>query len=346
MPRPFSPVMMRLCLGAAVVAHASIALAQSGPTSPAMLELYEKAKPEKEVVLWTPAAIEGSWVADYFNKRFPGIEIKLTSDLQGATKIIAEARAGRHSVDTWSYAIGGMIEVQKRDLLATVDWARYGIDKANTFFNGQAAATHNFIYTSIYSKAAVKPADLPKTWADFLDPKWKGKLVAQAFLLPRMMGFFALAWSPEKAEQWGRALIDDQQTLIINTPSGPYLKSGERVMAVGESISLAYQYRSEGLDVDYLTLDLVPAGQFAVAILNDAPHPNAGLLLAAWLASDEGRDLYEKVIHEADIRPGSNSAMAKEIAATKAQVILEDPNTMEQRAKYYEGYSKLVRGQN
>jgi iron(III) transport system substrate-binding protein len=333
-------------LAAALPAQADSAHAQSSPTSPAVQALYAKAKAEKEVVLWAPAAIEGSWVQDYFGKRFPGIEIKFTPDLQGATKIIAEARAGRHSVDAWSFAIGGMIEVQKRDLLATEDWAQYGIDKSNTFFDGQAAATHNFIYTSIYSKAAVEPADLPKSWNDFLDPKWKGKLVAQAFLLPRMMGFFALEWGPEKAEQWGRALIDDQKTLIVNTPSGAYLKSGERQVAVGESISLAYQYRADGLDVDYLTLDLVPAGQFAISVLKDAPHPNAALLLAVWLASDEGRDLYEKVIHEADIRPGSTSAMAKEIAATKAKVILEDPSTMAQRAKYYESYSKLVRGQN
>ena len=331
---------------AALLVSSDVALAQSSLTNPAMLALYEKAKAEKEVVLWAPAAIEGGWVGDYFNKRFPGIEIKFTPDLQSATKIIAEARAGRHSVDAWSFALGGMLAVQKRDLLATEDWARYGIDKRNVFFDGQAAATHNFIYTSIYSKAAVKPADLPKTWNDFLDPKWKGKLVAQAFLLPRLMGFFALEWGPEKAEQWGRALIDQQQTLIVNTPSGPYLKSGERLMAVGESISLAYQYRSEGFDAEYLTLDLVPAGQFAITVLKDAPHPNAGLLLAAWLASDEGRDLYEKVIHEADIRPGSKSAMAQEIAATKAKVILEDVSTMEQRAQYYEAYSKLVRGQN
>jgi len=215
------------------------ARAQSFAPNAAMQALHEKAKAEKEVVLWAPAAIEGSWVPEQFGKRFPGIDLTFTPDLQSGTKIIAEARAGRHSVDVWSFAIGGMIEVQKRDLLATEDWERYGIDKGNIFFNGQAAATHNFIYTSIYSKAAVSPADLPKTWNDYLDPKWKGKLVAQAFLLPRMMGFFALEWGPERAEQWGRTLIDDQKMLIVNTPSGSYLKSGERALAVGESISLA-----------------------------------------------------------------------------------------------------------
>jgi iron(III) transport system substrate-binding protein len=312
----------------------------------AILALYDQAKAEKEISLWTPAAIEGSWVGEQFAKRFPGLSINLTADLQGATKMIAEARAGRHSVDVWSFAIGGMIEVQKRELLAKEDWAAYGIDPKNTFFDGQAAATHNFIYTSIYSKQAITAADLPKTWNDFLDPKWTGKLVAQSFLLPRMMGFFALEWGPERAAQWGRALIDERKTLIINSPSESYLKSGERVMSVGESISLAYQYQSDGVDVGYVTLDLVPAGQFAVSVLKDAPHPHAALLLAAWLASDEGRDLYEKVIHEADIRPGAKSALAGEIAKSGAKVIYEDPGNMAQRAKYYEEFSKLVRGQN
>ena len=341
---------MRRALSVAVAAAwlivPSIAAAADSQPNAAMLALYDKAKAEKEVSLWTPAAIEGSWVGAQFAKRFPGIAVNLTADLQGATKMIAEARAGRHSVDVWSFAIGGMIEVQKRDLMAKEDWAAYGIDPKNTFFDGEAAATHNFIYTSVYSKQAVAPADLPKSWDDYLDPKWTGKLVAQSFLLPRMMGFFALAWGPERAEHWGRTLIDDRKMLIINSPSEPYLKSGERAIAVGESISLAYQYQADGLDVGYLNLDLVPAGQFAVTVLKDAPHPNGALLLAAWLASDEGRDLYEKLIHEADIRPGSKSALAAEIAKSGAKVVLEDVSTMEQRTKYYEAYSKLVRGQN
>ena len=331
---------------AAMVVLPGWTLAADWQPNTAMKALYGKAKAEKEVSLWTPAAIEGGWVNDQFAKRFPGITVNLTADLQGATKIIAEARAGRHTVDNWTFAIGGMLEVQKRGLLAQEDWATYGIDPKDTFFDGQAAATHNFVYTSIYSKAAVKPTDLPKTFDDFTDPKWTGKLVAQSFLLPRMMGFFALEWGPERAEKWGRTLIEDRKMLIINSPSEPYLKSGERVMAVGESISLAYQYQADGLDVAYRTLDLVPAGQFAVTVLKDAPHPNAALLLAAWLSSDEGKGLYEKLIHEADIRPDSKSELAAEIRKSGAKIVLENLDTMAQRAKYYEGFSKMVRGQN
>src|SRR5579863_9593374 len=155
-----------------LIAGISVASAQLPQSNAAVQALYEKAKAEKEVTLWTPAAIEGGWVPAEFGKRFPGIEIQFTADLQGATKIIAEARAGRHSVDVWSFSIGGMIEVAKRGLLAPQDWAAYGLDPGNVFFDGGAVATHNFVYTVVYAKDKVADADLPKTWESLTDPKW------------------------------------------------------------------------------------------------------------------------------------------------------------------------------
>src|SRR5690348_6914884 len=120
-------IRMMFCAAAAVcLLSPALAIAADWQPNAAMMALYEKAKSEKEVSLWTPAAIEGGWVAAPFAKRFPGITVNLTADLQGATKMIAEARAGRHSVDAWSFSIGGMIEVQKRGLLAKEDWPAYG----------------------------------------------------------------------------------------------------------------------------------------------------------------------------------------------------------------------------
>ncbi len=110
-------------------------------------------------------------------------------------------------------------------------------------------------------------------------------------------------------------------------------------------MSLAYSYSADGVDSGYLVMDIVPAAQFVVARLKDAPHPNAATLLAAWMASDEGRDLFERIVHEADIRPGAKSALAREIAAAHARVILEDVATMDERAAYYKAFSALVRGE-
>jgi iron(III) transport system substrate-binding protein len=92
-------------------------------------------------------------------------------------------------------------------------------------------------------------------------------------------------------------------------------------------------------------MDVMPAVQFVIATLKDAPHPNAGRLLAAWLASDEGRSFYDALVHQADVRPGSKSGLAREIADAKAKTIFENLSTMDQRAEYYKKFSSLVRGQ-
>jgi ABC-type Fe3+ transport system substrate-binding protein len=133
--------------------------------------------------------------------------------------------------------------------------------------------------------------------------------------------------------------------LVTSTPAEALLKSGERILAVADSVSLSYRYSEDGVPSGYLVMDIVPAAQFAVAVLKDAPHPNAAALLAAWLASDEGRELYERVILEPDIRPGSKSALADEIRAAKAKILLEDVATMDKRAQYYQSFSALVRGE-
>jgi iron(III) transport system substrate-binding protein len=333
-------------LGGIFILAAGTAFAQAPfQDLPVVKALYEKAKAEKEVVIWAPVPTEVDWIQDEFAKRFPGIAVQGVGDLQAATKIIAEARAGRHSVDVWTTSLGNMLEVQKRGLFAKVDWAAYGVAKDNVFFDGEAAAVHNFVYTNVYAKDSVKPADLPKTWEDLLDPKWKGKLLSSDFLLPRLMGFLAIAWGPERAEKWGRTLIDDQKILITSAPPESFLKTGERVMMVGGSVAQAFQFNDGGVPSGYIVMDVMPAVQFVMTTFKDSPHPAAATLLATWLVSEEGRKLFETTRHEADIRPGSKSALAKEIADAKAKVIFEDVATMDQRAEYYKKFSALVRGQ-
>ena len=313
---------------------------------PAVKDLYEKAKAEKEVVIWTPAQTEVDWVSVEFPKRFPGITVKGTGDLQSATKLIAEARANRHSVDVWQNSLGGMIEVQKRNLFAKVDWQALGIPQSNILFDGEGVAAHNFIYSALYAKNFVKDEDVPKTWDDLLDPKWKGKMVAEHFLFPRLLGFLALEWGPERAEKWGRAMLDDQKLLITNAPRESFLKTGERILAVGDSVTQSFQYTQNGVPTGYTVLDVVPAVQFMMAVMRNAPHPNAARLLAGWLTEDEGMTLREKNVFGFGIRPGSKSEVAARIKQAGSKIVFEDVSTMQQRADYYKKFSAMVLGQH
>ena len=92
-------------------------------------------------------------------------------------------------------------------------------------------------------------------------------------------------------------------------------------------------------------MEMVPATQFVLGAVKQAPHPNAARLLIAWLISPEAKTLYETLAGQADIRANSNSPLAKEIKAAGAKVIYEDVETMNQRAEYYRKLMSIVRGQ-
>jgi iron(III) transport system substrate-binding protein len=325
---------------------ATSAFAQSDwQGTPVIKALYDKARAEGEVVIWAPTETEVDWIQTEFSRRFPGIAVKGTGDLQAATKLIAEARANRHSVDVWQNSLGGMLEVQKRGLFAKVDWKQYGIEDSRILFDGEGLAIHNFIYSALYAKSFVKEAELPKTWDDLLDARWKGKMVGEDFLFPRLMGFLALAWGEDKTEKWGRRMINDQKLLIVNSPRESFLRTGERVLALGDSVTQSFQYSQNGVPTGYTILDVVPAVQFMVSPMKNAPHPNATRLLAGWLATDDGLAVREKVAYGFSIRPGSKSKLADDVRNVKAKTILEDVANMAQRAEYYKKFSALVRGQ-
>jgi ABC-type Fe3+ transport system substrate-binding protein len=313
--------------------------------TPAVKALYAKAKAEGEVVIWAPVQTEVDWIEMEFPKRFPGIAVKGNGDLQAATKLIAEARAGRHSVDVWQNSLGGAIEAQKRGLFDKADWQQYGIDKDRVLLDGEGLAVHNFIYSTLYAKDFVKETDLPRTWDDLLDPKWKRRMVSQDFLFPRLMGFLSLAWGEARTEKWGRAMLNEQQLLVVNSPREGFLKTGERVLAVGDAVSQAFQYTESGVPTGYTVLDVVPAVQFMVSPMKGSPHPNAARLLTAWLATEESLALREKIVHGFSIRPGSKSTLADRIRRADAKIVLEDVATMGQRAELYKKFSALIRDQ-
>jgi iron(III) transport system substrate-binding protein len=310
-----------------------------------LAELYEKAKPEGEVSIWAPGAPSVQWIPAEFAKRFPAVKVTWLGDQQASSRLITETRGGRHTADVWTYSLGGTLEVQKRGLLVKHDWRPYGAQDRDIFWDGEAVCNHNFVYAPIFAKAKLTAEQAPRRWEEFLDAKWTDKLVADSFLLPRLGGYLGIEWGLERTEKWIKALIEQRKLLVTTSPVANFLKTGERPLAVADSVSGAFLMNKDGLNVGYRIMEMVPATQFVLGAVKQAPHPNAARLLIAWLISPEAKMLYEELAGQADIRANSNSPLAKEIKAAGAKVIYEDVETMNQRAEYYRKLMSIVRGQ-
>ncbi len=313
--------------------------------SPAVKALYEKAKAEGEVVIWGTNGREVDWIPAAFAAEWPGIKVNVLGDNDIAPKIIAETRAGRHQVDVYWSSITGVAPIVKRELPTPVDWSMFGVAKDNTAFDGRMGFTNNIAYVVASDPRKVSEADMPKTWDQLLDPKYKDKMASSLFLMPRLISALSIEWGQDKSLDFARKLAKDTGILLTRAPRDSILQSGERVIAPAEVDILPKLWASGGMPVKHVIPAPVVLGQFGATVLAKAPHPSAARLLAGWLASKQGKKARQEAVFEADLRPGSDDPVAQKIYASGVPVIQDSVENMEARAALYRKAADILTGQ-
>jgi iron(III) transport system substrate-binding protein len=318
-----------LLLALALGALTSVAQA-AWKDQPAVKALYEKARQEGQVVIWGPARSEIEWIEPAFGKVFPGIKVPFVGDNDVFTRAIAEARGGRHQVDVMWTSINGGILFATRNLTAKVDWRALGIADAETAFDGQMLFANRALWIVTFNPDRAKGAELPDTWEGYLDPKFKDKMIANPFLLPRLAGSLSLSWGEGKALDFVRKLVNEQEIMLTRAPRETFLKSGERMLALGEIDGTYRRQAKRGNLYGIKVPQPVVFTQFGSMVMANAPHPNAARLLAAWLATDEGKAARRAATGQLEYdRP--DSELARKLRAGQIPVIVEKPEDSKRR---------------
>jgi iron(III) transport system substrate-binding protein len=208
--------------------------------------------------------------------------------------------------------------------------------------DGTSATVCSWFSVIGYNTELVKPEDAPKSYADLLDPKWKGKIVkghpgySGAILTATYQISRDLGWSYfEKLAQ--------QNVMQLQSAAEPPRKIalGERaIQADGNDYSL-FLYRDAGRPVQAVyASEGTPQIIVETGIFRSSQNPNAARLFQHFLYSIEGQQIFIDFAHRSFHRQIKDRPGLTPLSAIKT--MKSDPAAVEaQSAEIKARYTKI-----
>jgi len=286
-----------LAAGAVFAQPARAAAPEPSPVTPA---LVEAARREGKVSFYTALELP---VAERFGKvfeaKYPGISVRV--ERSGAERIfqrIAQEQASR---------INAVDVANSTDPAHYLDWKSHGWlaahvpDGVAKHFpaehrdpEGLHATVCAWLSVIGYNTDQVKRDEAPKSFADLLDPRWKGKIVKAhpgysgailtvTFLLVRELG-------------WGFfEKLAEQRIMQVQSAAEPpkKIQAGERaIMADGNDYNLEL-LKARGQPVEAVhASEGSPLIVVKCGIFRNAPNPNAARLFNSFMFSAEAQQMF------------------------------------------------------
>ena len=284
---------------AAATVFAEPVRAAAPPAEAITPALIEAAKKEGKCSFYTAMDLQfAEKLGKEFEAKFPGIAVRV--ERSGAervfTRIGQEYSSNVHAVDV----------VNTADQSHCIVWKRNGwlaaylpeevvkhYDKQYYDPDGLEVTTRILVSPIAYNTNLVKKEEAPKSFADLLDPKWKGKMVKAhpAYSGTLMKSTFQVArdlgW--DYLEKLARQSVLQVQS-ATDTPKKIAL--GERAVMVDGAGYLVIRNKEAGQPVEIVyPTEGTPLATGPSAVFKAAPNPNAARLFFNWMHGREGQQI-------------------------------------------------------
>ena len=322
-----------LAFGALAVA-ANFSFGQQASTSPALDEgagrsarLAADAKREGSLSLYASMAEKDLIrLVSEFERRY-GIKVKVWRSGKNNVlrRTVTEARAGRFEVDVVHNPSPEMELLHRERLLQEVrsPYARELIPEA-VAPHREWAGPRVYIFVQAYNTNRVTPEELPKTFRDLLDPRWKGRIAIEAkeqewfFTLVREMG-------GEEGLKFFRDLVARNGLTVRNGNAllNNLVVAGEVPLALTLYSYLPEQSRKSGAPVGWIALAPTVAYTDGIGVMKRAPHPHAAVLFYDFVLS-EGQALLEQLNHVISHRRNERNLRKFDLKFIELDAVLAD----------------------
>ena len=309
-----------------------------------MARLIAGAKKEREVDVYTSETVnDEAALGAAFQKKF-GLRLNVwrgsaTDILQ---RTVTEARGGRFSVDAIETGAITMESLQREQLLQRVDIPALADLKPQAIRpHHEWIGTRYNVFVAAYNTAAVNNKDLPKSYADLTNPKWKDKLGVEAESSD-WFGTLTEALGGERGVALFRDIVAKNgisvrrgHTLLANL-----VVSGEVPLAISTYLYKVAQLKARGAPIDWFTIPPVVARFEGVGVARRAPHPYAAMLYLDFMLTDA-----QAILAKRDFLPASAKvppASAAALPPGTALTFIDPAKALDQNRDWSTTYRQIV----
>lgn len=277
-------------------------------------ELHEAAMDEGTMVWYcSTSAPVCQNVNDSFMAKYPGVEaevVRLVAS-QISARFAAEIEADSPTADflyTADYAFlldaleqGWTQPLGEADVPSLTDYpAEWYSEELGTPVAAKG-------YAIGYNTDLVAEDEVPTSFEDLLDPKWKGQIISAdpAASMGILSGYDLLA--DHFGEDLLTRLVEEQEMQFISggmAPTTERLGAGEAAIEFIVGANIIFAAVETGAPVDYTYPDVTAGNPYGTALKAQPDNPNTAKLFASYFFSQEG----EGILYEND--PGAYSRWA------------------------------------
>lgn len=285
--------------------------------------LEEGAKKEGKLMWYSTLIVDQVVrpVKEAFEKEYPFIQLEFYrgNSENVVQKVLAEYQARRYDVDLIDGTVSPTM-VKRAGFLQrfySPPLGEYPADLKDP--QGFWGSTNLYFLTPGYNTRNVKTNELPKTYEDLLNPRWKGQMIwstSRGSGAPLFIGNVLLSMGQEAGKAYLQKLRG--QNIAKSTASARQVLdlviAGEYPMALHIFNHHAYISKTAGAPVDWFPIEPVTATIQTVALAKNTPHPHAAMLFLDFVFSEKGQKVFQQSNYlpahpkvpakQADLKPG------------------------------------------
>jgi iron(III) transport system substrate-binding protein len=265
-------------------------------------DLIANARKEGTIDFNAPSTVSPAGVqklGEAFNKKY-GLNIIVnyhpTGGMTGDVgKLVGHVAAG--VAPDWDVMVihdAGHATLWLRKLHRAFDYRSVGVDpKVIHYDNGTVAFANQFVLPA-YNKKTLPSQDVPKSWEELADGKWKGGKLGMS-TATHHLARLATAWGEKKTTEYVKAIAKLEPFLGRLGDTYTRLQMGEIVIAITMTDDFIHRAKTTGAPLAYAeAIEPVISPAYNSGVLKGARHPNVAHLFTVFLTSPEGQEIWEK----------------------------------------------------